>query len=159
MEKKLGHGTLLLSKSCLFWLQSLHSWKIQERESDFWNTVVMIFPIPAGFSATGFTVLLGWIIIRIWKGWLVLGGWNNFFQTSDKLVSLHNIGPVWLYLMGPSKLYETCASLTFPCLSYVQWQKSMEITESSMELRICVLYKEQWVAKYSSIKCTRIKRT
>lgn len=151
--------TLLLSKNYFLWLQNLHSWKIQELRSYFWNIVVMIFLIPTDFSATGFTVLLGWIIIHIWKEQLVLGGWNIFFERSDKLVSIHNLRPVRVYPMGPINYMKLVFPLTFPCLSYVQWQRSMETIVSPMELQISVLYKEQWVAKYSSITGTRPKRT
>lgn len=60
------------AKSKVLFLKKLHSSCAKRQSKD-------------GFSATGFTVLLGWIIIHIWKEWLVLGGWNSFFKRSNKL--------------------------------------------------------------------------
>lgn len=106
--------------------------------------------IATGLFATGFTVLLGWIIIQIWKEWLVLGRWNSSFKRSQNLVSLRNLRPVWFSPLGSSKLHDFCVS-SFPCLPHVQWWRNMKIILSAIGLQIPVLCKEQWVTNYSSV--------
>ncbi|PKU33986.1 rna-directed dna polymerase from mobile element jockey- hypothetical protein [Limosa lapponica baueri] len=53
-----------------------------------------------GFSATGFTALLGWIIIHTRKEWLVLGGWNGFFKRSDKTITVSQMSQKQSYWIG-----------------------------------------------------------
>lgn len=90
------------------------------------------FPIATGLSAIWFTVLLGWIIIHIWKEWLVLGGWNSSFNWSQNLVILHN--QCCSVLWAPVTCKKLTITLTFPCLPQVQSWRSMEMIISAIGL-------------------------